>query len=90
MSYLCPHQCEGKTEYGYCRYTWCVNPLHNNLGTAQQGQGVQRAVITHADRIRAMSDEELADWVWGAETAGRAFGPRGKKAWLGWLKQEAE
>ena len=44
---------------------------------------------TNADRIRSMSDEELADWVWGAETAGRAYGPRGKKAWLDWLKQEA-
>ena len=60
MSYLCQHQCEGKTEYGYCRYTWCVNPLHSNLGTAYQGQGVQMAIITNADRIRAMSDEELA------------------------------
>ena len=43
---------------------------------------------TNADRIRSMSDEELADWVWGAETAGRAYGPRGKKAWLDWLKRE--
>ena len=43
---------------------------------------------TNADRIRSMSDEKLAEWVWGAETAGRAYGPRGKKAWLDWLKQE--
>lgn len=48
----------------------------------------QKEKQTNADRIRAMSDEELADWVWGAETAGRAYGPRGKKAWLDWLKQE--
>ena len=46
--------------------------------------------ITNADRIRAMTDEELADWVWGVETAGRAYGPRGKKAWLDWLKQEVD
>lgn len=45
---------------------------------------------TNGDRLRAMSDEELADWVWGAETAGRAYGPRGKKAWLDWLIQEAQ
>ena len=44
---------------------------------------------TNADRIRSMSDEELAEWVWGAETAGRAYGPRGKKAWLDWLRKEA-
>ena len=47
-------------------------------------------LITNADRIRGMTDEELADWVWGAETAGRAYGPRGKKAWLDWLKEEAK
>lgn len=89
-AYLCPHPCDGKTEYGYCRYTWCINPLHSNLGTAYQGQGVQKTIITNADRIRVMSDEELADWVWGAETAGRAYGPRGKQAWLNWLRQEAK
>lgn len=44
--------------------------------------------MTNADRIRSYTDEELAEWVWGAETAGRAYGPRGKKAWLEWLKQE--
>ena len=43
---------------------------------------------TKADCIRAMTDEELAEWAWGIETAGRAYGPRGKKAWLDWLKQE--
>lgn len=45
---------------------------------------------TNADRIRSMTDEELADWIWGAETAGRAYGPWGKKAWLDWLKKEGE
>lgn len=47
-------------------------------------------VITNADHIRSMTDEELAEWVWSAECAGRAYGPMGKKAWLDWLKQEAE
>lgn len=46
--------------------------------------------ITNADKIRQMSDDELADWVWSAELAGRAYGPRGKSAWLNWLKQEVE
>ena len=64
MSFLCPHSCEGKTEYGYCRYTWCINPLHSNLGTAQQGQGVQKQIITNADKLRAMSDEEIEAWYW--------------------------
>ena len=47
-------------------------------------------VITNADRIRQMTDEELAEWVWGAESSGRAYGPRGKNAWLKWLKAPAE
>jgi hypothetical protein len=46
--------------------------------------------MTNADKLRSMTGEELADWVWGAETAGRAYGPRGKKAWLDWLEQEAK
>jgi hypothetical protein len=45
---------------------------------------------TNAARIRAMTDEELAEWIWGAETAGRAYGPRGKAYWLNWLKQEVD
>lgn len=63
MAYLCPHPCDGKTEYGYCRYTWCINPLHSNFGTAYQGQGVQKCIITNAARIRSMTDEELAKYL---------------------------
>ena len=43
---------------------------------------------TNADRIRAMTDEELAEYLWGVESDGRAYGCRGKAAWLKWLKQE--
>ena len=46
--------------------------------------------MTWGDKIRSMTDEELANWVWGVETAGRAYGPRGKKAWLDWLRQEVK
>lgn len=87
MSYLCPHSCEGKTEYGYCRYTWCVNPLHSNLGTAYQGQGVQMAIITNADRIRAMTDEELAGWL-AKHNERSAVCPN--FGWLDWLRKEVE
>ena len=99
MSYLCPHPCEGRTEYGYCRYTWCINPLHSNLGTAQQGQGVQKQIITNADRIRAMSDEELAEFLWsiGQNPATGNTYLNGKliffsgdgNGWLDWLQKEA-
>lgn len=48
------------------------------------------AIITNADRTRSMTDEELAEWAWSVESSGRAYGPRGKKAWLDWLKKEAD
>lgn len=96
MAYLCPHPCDGKTEYGYCLYTWCINPLHGNLGTAYQGQGVQKAIITNADRIRAMSDEELAEYMSIYCCSHKTHDPRCQQfkdcglCWLDWLKKEAE
>lgn len=47
--------------------------------------------ITNADRIRAMSDEELAKKISGIEsfalTCGGVWPPEN---WLNWLRQEAE
>ena len=41
---------------------------------------------TNADRIRAMTDEELCSFLyWDADGSGKA-----KQEWLDWLKQEAE
>ena len=42
---------------------------------------------TNADRIRAMSDEELADFLHEEMMAAIV---RGWKSWLDWLKQEAK
>ena len=43
--------------------------------------------ITNAERIRAMSDDELAEWM--AEN--NAYGERAEASqWLPWLKQPAE
>ena len=41
--------------------------------------------ITNADRIRAMSDEEMADFLGNNES----YYLRYDKSWLEWLKQEA-
>ena len=41
---------------------------------------------TNADRIRAMSDEELAEWIVIITTAMR----KDRKPWLDWLKQECD
>lgn len=57
---------------------------HNNDGWEPKPQ-------TNADRIRAMTDEELAKMISGFEsfalTCGGAWPP---DKWLDWLRQEAE
>lgn len=54
--------------------------------------------ITNADRIRAMSDEELANWITSIEQDAPCP-PDGScscvksncmKGWLGWLQEEAK
>lgn len=89
--YICPYTCSYRTNSGFCGHTggW-ERCQYRQLRQPNTVVGYVPSLIkTNSDRIRAMTDEELADWVWGAETAGRAYGPRGKKAWLDWLKEEA-
>ena len=47
--------------------------------------------MTNADRIRAMTDEELAEWLVHT-TEGNGFDGYEEmvKAWNGWLKREVE
>ena len=47
-------------------------------------------VKTNANRIRVMTDEELARFMSKVETNGRVFGLKGIASWLKWLKQEAD
>lgn len=99
MVHPCDKPCGNKSASGYCATTACINPQYSNIGTVQYGQGVQKRIITNADKIRAMSDEELAEFVSGVEAeAIRRAGlfittgdiKRGKDGWLDWLKQEGE
>lgn len=47
--------------------------------------------FTNADRIRAMTDEELAKWIARQTTAAGQIVPDEEyKFWLDWLKQEVE
>ena len=61
--------------------------------------GYQPSIKTHADRVRAMSDEELAKYLAGVANDGGGSCAPGchdcaahncKEAWLDWLRQEAE
>lgn len=29
MNNICPHICDNKTEYGYCKTTYCINQKYN-------------------------------------------------------------
>lgn len=89
MIHPCDKSCVNKTASGYCATTACINPLYSNIGTAQYGQGVQKRITTNADRIRSMSDEELAKKISGIESFALTCGggwPLEK--WLDWLKRE--
>ena len=100
MVHQCDKPCGNKTASGYCATTVCVNPQYSNIGTVQYGQGVQKRIITNANRIRAMTDEELAEWFIKVQDdvadyydGGHAFAPElptMENSWLDWLKQEAK
>lgn len=96
MIHPCDKPCGNKTASGYCATTACINPQYSNLGTSQYGQGVQKRIISNADRIRSMSDEELAELWWERVDCGecpvhrdcRMTGQDCKKLALDWLKQD--
>ena len=89
----CFKPCPNKTDNGFCKTTTCINPLYSNIGTAQYGQSVQKRIVTNADKIRAMGDLELAEFLYGGCCReGEAFPCSDvgcKQCWLDWLKQEA-
>ena len=90
MIHPCDKLCGNKTASGYCATTACINPQYSNLGTAQYGQGVQKRIITNADRIRAMTDEELAHLLHSAEEHLFTGNLWNYEKWTEWLKQEAD
>ncbi len=43
--------------------------MYSNYGTVHYGQGVQKRIVSNADRIRGYTDEELVKFIWsGIET----------------------
>jgi hypothetical protein len=44
---------------------------------------------THGDKIRVMTDEELAEVLW-LTAKGGIIGQRSKERWLDWLREEVE
>lgn len=81
---------------------WCPLTEDPSIRTAKHDQGEQKRVVTNADKVRAMSNEELAEWV---ETFAScrlcpvACGCNGEALvsrascmlrWLDWMNREAE
>ena len=89
MTWLCPRPCENKTADGYCGTSWCINPMYSNIGTANEKLMGGLRKTTNADRIRAMSDEELALFIHNVEAqAAETELVSYVNEWLDWLKQE--
>lgn len=98
------YDCNNRNNAGFCNTTMCINPMYSKIGTAQYGKGVQKQIVTNADRIRTMTDEELAEWlelkVWDLPWCndGTPVDDETKicskwdcvKCALEWLKQEVE
>ena len=94
MTSQCLHyDCGFRNNAGYCKISACVNPKYNNqlINT-----NVSKKPQTNADRIRAMSDEELAELLYNGCTGHKCTNyypeenleEQCKRCWLDWLKQE--
>ena len=63
----CLHfDCLNKNSFGYCRTSVCINELYRGEWTESTSNKTQAVVlnpITNADRIRMMTDEELAEYL---------------------------
>jgi len=74
--------CKHLNERGYCEFTACIIPC------TVSGTIPEVKPRTNADRIRAMTDEELAKWI--QNRLDDYDGESTWERWLDWLKQEAE
>lgn len=97
------HKCGQGWAYcdGNCA-TCAVNNYYTTTGTNTQvtaekdyppylDHPKERKKQTNADKIRQMTDEELAKWIARQTTeGGRTIPDETYKCWLDWLKQEVE
>ena len=70
-------------------YHCCV--LHNTRCKCEDYNPRNSKPITNADRIRSLSDEELAEWI-ADDLIEPGYNTREQtvKMWLKWLKEEAK
>ena len=99
MDFICPYTCSYRTSSGYCGSTggWerCqYRQLHQPNTVVGYVPPLKK---TNADRIRSMTDEELAEYMGDVQTWGGCPNHGARKCtencadcWLDWLKQEAQ
>lgn len=72
-------------------YRHPMSEVCRSCGIAILNYKERTPALTNADRIRAMSDEEMADAFVKIENSGAIHqGPRSKEKWLDWLKSPVE
>lgn len=73
-------------------YESCVNEIMECIAKipADDVAPVRHGQMTNADRIRSLSDEELAAVICKIEQMTAKQGHRGFHAWLDWLKEEVD
>ena len=83
----CTHyDCNLRNNAGYCKSTTCINPSYNNHEISTV---IKQKPKTNADRIRSMTDEELAEWYWWMLSYVQGY-TDSKLALSKWLKEECE
>lgn len=100
MSGPCPVPCTNKTEFGYCKTTACLYAQTIRVTSTPR----TKTPRTNAARVRAMTDEELAEFFGmlpccppGTDLEELCYPLEScegtdlqVKCWLKWLKREAD
>lgn len=95
----CRHyDCSNRNSFGYCKTTVCINEHYQqeqwgSPSTTNKSESVVKKPQTNADHIRAMTDEELAQYL--AHVANKQTNNLDHYYWdlrvyREWLKQECE
>lgn len=92
VSWLCDRPCNNKTDFGYCKTSCCIYGQTIQVGATGYIPPLKK---TNADHIRAMTDEELAEWIVMVEQRIIEVNPMLERPalyadWLEWLKEEGE
>ena len=58
MISTCPHDCNNKTEYGYCKTTVCCHPIHGRKYTHTETIAIEQPKIKVVQTVE-ISDESI-------------------------------